>query len=125
MGSVAAPWKSLLLRALKSNGQIKHSKFLQLVHFPLSVSFLLKLKFPFIFFTAGFYVEFVFRQRLDLMEGPQIAQSFSEDLKRALIGSIFSRILEVARFFYGEALYFVLARSIHAAIAVFLWFLMQ
>lgn len=64
-------------------------------------------------------------QRLDLMEGPQIAQSFSEDLKRALIGSIFSRILEVARFFYGEALYFVLARSIHAAIAVFLWFLMQ
>lgn len=33
-----APWKSLLLRALESNGQIKHSKFLQLVHFPFYFS---------------------------------------------------------------------------------------
>ncbi|XP_038874700.1 pyridoxine/pyridoxamine 5'-phosphate oxidase 2-like isoform X3 [Benincasa hispida] len=38
MGSAAAPWKSLLLGALESNGRIKHSKFLQLVHFPLSIS---------------------------------------------------------------------------------------
>ncbi|XP_038899256.1 pyridoxine/pyridoxamine 5'-phosphate oxidase 2 isoform X2 [Benincasa hispida] len=30
MGSAAAPWKSLLLGALESNGRIKHSKFLQL-----------------------------------------------------------------------------------------------
>ncbi|XP_022147468.1 pyridoxine/pyridoxamine 5'-phosphate oxidase 2 isoform X2 [Momordica charantia] len=30
MGSAAAPWKSLLLTALESNGHIKHSQFLQL-----------------------------------------------------------------------------------------------
>ncbi|KGN56412.1 pyridoxine/pyridoxamine 5'-phosphate oxidase 2 isoform X1 [Cucumis sativus] len=30
MGSAVAPWKSLLLSALESNGHFKHSKFLQL-----------------------------------------------------------------------------------------------
>lgn len=72
-----APWKQLLLNALQSNSNLKHSSYIQLVINSLSLQSYNNFLIAFLLNPSNKFQVFIFRQRLDLMADPPIVRLFS------------------------------------------------